>query len=70
VKSAAGSSPPASAARSPHDVELLGQKVVAQVVAFRRVHGRIELDQHVAGLDRLPVLHPDGAHHPGLGTAG
>ena len=37
-----------------------------QVIAFRRVYGRIELDQHVAGLDRLPVLHPDGAHHPGL----
>ena len=37
-----------------------------QVIAFRRVHGRIELDQHVAGLDRLPVLHPNGPHHPGL----
>ena len=34
-----------------------------QVVTFRRVHGRIELDQHVAGLDRLSVLHPNGPHH-------
>ena len=50
----------------PRDVELLGEEVVAQVIAFRRVDGRIELDQHVAGLDRLPVLHPNGAHHPGL----
>ena len=50
----------------PRDVELLGEEVVAQVIAFRRVYGRIELDQHVAGLDRLPVLHPNGAHHPGL----
>src|SRR5262245_9843841 len=48
------------------DVELLGEEVVVQVIAFRRVYGRIELDQHVAGLDCLPVLHPDGAHHPGL----
>ena len=37
-----------------------------QAIAFRRVHGRIELDQHVAGLDRLPVLHTDGPHHTGL----
>jgi hypothetical protein len=50
----------------PRDVELFGEQVVAQVIAFRRVHGRIKLDQHVASLDRLPVLHPNGAHHPGL----
>ena len=50
----------------PRDVELLGEDVVVQVIAFRRVYGRIELDQHVADLDRLPVLHPNGAHHAGL----
>jgi hypothetical protein len=50
----------------PRDVELLGEEVAAQVIAFRGVHGWIELDQHVAGLDRLPILYPNGAHHPGL----
>ena len=39
------------------DVELLGETVVVQVIAVRRVYGWIELDQHVAGLHRLPVLH-------------
>ena len=52
--------------RSLDDVKLLGQEVAAQVIAFRGVHGRIELDQHVAGLDRLSVVHPNGAHNPGL----
>jgi len=50
----------------PRDIQLLGEEVVAQVIAFRRVHGRIELDQYVAGFDRLPVLHPNGAYHTGL----
>src|SRR5215472_17319780 len=50
----------------PRPVELLGEEVAAQVIAFRGVHGRIELDQHVAGLDRLSVLHPNGSHNPGL----
>ncbi len=45
------------------DVELLGQKIAAQVIAVRRVRRRIELDQHVAGPDHLPVLHADRAHH-------
>ena len=54
----------------PRDVELLGEEVVAQVVAFSRVHGRIELDQHIAGLDRLSVLHPNGPHHARSRTAG
>jgi hypothetical protein len=35
-------------------------------IALRRVHGRVEFDQHVAGLDRLPVLHPDRPHDAGL----
>ena len=39
------------------DVELLGETVVVQVIAVRRVYGWIELDQHIAGLHRLPVLH-------------
>ena len=50
----------------PRDIQLLGEEVVAQVIAFRRVHGRIELNQYVAGFDRLPVLHPNGAYHTGL----
>ena len=50
----------------PRDVELLGEEVAAQVIAFRGVYGRIELDQHVTGLDRLPVVYPNGAHNAGL----
>ena len=50
----------------PRDIELLGQKIAAQVIAVGRVDGRIELDQHIAGLDLLPVLHADRAHHAGL----
>src|SRR6266436_2749736 len=50
----------------PRDVEPLGEEVVAQVIAFRLVDGRIELDQDVAGVDRLPILYPYGAHDPGL----
>ena len=50
----------------PRDVEMLGEEVVVQVIAFCSVNGRIELNQYVAGLDRLPVLHPNGAHHPSL----
>ena len=50
----------------PGNVELFGEEVIAQAIAFRRVHGRIELDQHVAGLDRLPVLNTNGPHHTGL----
>ena len=30
------------------------------------VHGGVELDQRLAGLDRLPVMHMDGANHAGL----
>ena len=36
------------------------------MIAFRRVDGRIKLDQHVPGLNRLAVLHPNRAHHAGL----
>jgi len=48
------------------DVDLLGQEVGAQVIALRRIDGRVELDQHLARTDRLSVLHPDGAHDAGL----
>ena len=37
-----------------------------QMVALGGVHRRVELDQHVAGLDRVAVAHVDGAHDPGL----
>ena len=38
----------------PRDIELLGHEIVVQMIALGRVHGRIELDQHVAGLDACP----------------
>ena len=50
----------------PRDVELLGNEIVAQMIALGGVHGRIELDQDIAGLDALPVLHMDRAHDAGL----
>ena len=50
----------------PRGVELLGEQIILEVVAFGGVDGRIELDQDVAGLNRLPVLHPDGADHAGF----
>ena len=33
---------------------------------LRLVHRRIELDQHVAGLDALPIADMDGANNAGL----
>ena len=36
------------------------------MVALGLVDGRVELDQHVAGLDALAVLDMDRAHHAGL----
>lgn len=48
------------------DVEPLGHEIVMQTIALCGVHRRIELDQQVARLDRLPVLHVNGAHHAGL----
>src|SRR5262249_56849838 len=41
-------------------------EIAAQMVALGLVHGRIELDQHLAGLDALPIAHMDRAHHSGL----
>ena len=50
----------------PRDVELRARSDRFAVPALRVVHGRIELDQHVAGFDRLAVLDVDRAHHAGL----
>ena len=36
------------------------------MVAFGLGHGRIELDQHVAGLDALPITDVDRANDAGL----
>ena len=36
------------------------------MIAFGLRHGRIELDQHVAGLDALPIADVDCANHTGL----
>jgi hypothetical protein len=41
----------------PRDIELLGEEVVAQVIAFLR-SDRFRVS--------LSVLHPNGAYHPGL----
>jgi hypothetical protein len=48
------------------DIELLGEEVAMQVIALCGVYRGIEFYQHVAGFDRLSVVHPDGTHHPGL----
>ena len=53
-------------ARSRATLSCSASRSLLEVVAFGGIHGRIELDQHVAGFNRLPVLHPDGANHPGL----
>ena len=66
MKSATGSTPARECSAQPRDVELLRKEVVVEMIAFGRVYSRIELYQHVAGLDRLPVLHPNGADHAGL----
>ena len=65
-KSASGSSLSASAACSRAMSSCVGQQIALQMVALGGVHRRIELDQHVACLDALPVLHMDRAHHAGL----
>ncbi len=36
------------------------------MIALGFVRGRIELDQHVTCPYRLPILHLDRTHHPGL----
>ena len=36
------------------------------VLLLGRLHGGIELDENLAGLDALPVLNVDGAHNAGL----
>src|SRR5262245_27367717 len=40
----------------PCDIELLGDEFVVQAIAFRRIYGRIKLDQRVTRLDHLPIL--------------
>src|SRR5262249_7274078 len=50
----------------PRDVELLGEGGAAQGIAVRGVYSRIEVDQALTGLDRLPRVYPTGAHNPGL----
>jgi hypothetical protein len=48
------------------DVELCGDEVALQMAQFGVVDCRVELDQHVACLDRLPVADMDGANDRGL----
>jgi hypothetical protein len=48
------------------DIELRRGKVAAQMVSFGLIHGRVELDQDLPGLDTLPIAHMDGPHYAGL----
>ena len=48
------------------DIKPGGDEVALEVVAFGLRHGRIELDQHVAGLDALPITDMDCANDAGL----
>jgi len=48
------------------DVELCGDEVALQMAQFGVVDCGVELDQHVACLDRLPVADMDAANDPGL----
>jgi hypothetical protein len=50
----------------PRDVELLRKEVIVEVIALGCIYRRIKLYQYVAGFDRLPVLHPNGANNAGL----
>ena len=65
LNSASGSSLGQRRAQPGH-VELRRHQIALQVVALGGVHGRIELDQHVARLDALAVAHMDRAHDAGL----
>jgi hypothetical protein len=43
----------------PRDVELYRDKIACQVVALRHARRRVELDQHIARLYALAILHMD-----------
>ena len=48
------------------DVELSRHQIALQMPELGTAHGRIELDQDVAGLDALTVADMDRTHHAGL----
>ncbi len=50
----------------PRHVELSGHEIDFVMFPFRLVHGRIEFDQGLAGLDHLSVANMDGPHDAGL----
>ena len=48
------------------DVELSRHQIALQMPELGTAHGRVELDEDVAGLDALTVADMDRAHHAGL----
>ena len=49
----------------PRDVELGAREVALKVLQLGFIHGGVEFDQNVAGLDALAITNPDGTHHAG-----
>ncbi len=50
----------------PRDIEAGRHEIAGQMPAFRLVDGRVELDEHLAGLHALAVMNMNGAHDAGL----
>ena len=50
----------------PGNVELGRDQVALDMVALGKIHGGVELDEHVARLHRHAVAHVNGAHHSRL----
>src|SRR5229473_3072886 len=48
------------------DIELGGSQVALQMRTLGIIDGRVKLDEHVAGLYCLTILHSDGAHDADL----
>ena len=68
--SAKGSAAPLKLARSRAISSCCAIRSLLQVFAVGIVHRRIELDQHVTGLDALAILHVDRANNARSRTAG
>ena len=50
----------------PGNVGLGGDEVAVQMLLFGAVHGRVELDQEIAGVDMLAVDHMDRPDNAGV----
>ena len=62
----ASGSPSANSACKPRYVELSGHEIALIMLPLDVIHGLIELDQGLGGLDHLPVADMNGAHDAGL----